>query len=1113
MNIEMTSRVVLSFLIIVLLVAGCKSTNEPRLGHAISGVELVAEESWRLGQFSNETVTSTAAEASTSLLETHLRKRGVSPSQSLSLPARYEMSGSILAWHYEGNVSGRPVVSMRVEVIDNLSNEAVWRKTLSAKGKRRAAISALADSLVSQVVNSMPIVKSGRENAPQAAGHSTKLSAEPLLASAKPTHLNSRDAVEPLDHFLKPGLPTKESLRGRTTAFFYASSPPVDVLSQYDRIVLEPDNITERELSQLTADGARTYAYLSVGEVGPTRRYLKDIKSEWLLGTNETWDSRILDLANPELRSFLIKQVSLLQRRGYQGLFLDTMDSFNLIAKTDAEKNRQRAGLVALIQEMGQRFPTLKLITNRGFEVLDDIAPFVEAVAAESLYASWNNNTRSYGSVPAGDREWLLGKLNYAKANLGLDVIAIDYVPPSKRATARQVAERIAQHGFIPWVATPELDYVGIGALEVLPRNVLMIYDSTVDGPLQESKVHKFVAMPVEYMGFVPQYVDLAKEALPAGILKGQYAAIAMWPERAYSTSGLSDWLYKQIEDTVPVAMMGVPPLVFDHRLQQAMGIEVTGRLDVQSAEISHQDSYIKPERTIDRRIATVGSAARSVSASNTAHLSYVDKNENSADMVVTGDFGGFAWKPGVMQIGLELEAIWVVDPFKFLRKALQLPFAPMPDVTTENGRRLWLAHIDGDALPSWAEMPGKRLGAEVISDEIIRPYAMPHSVSIVEAEMTELHEVADRREEMFAVMRDMFKLDNVELASHTYSHPFNWSKLALYRDSGRFNLPVHDYQYSPVREMQGSIDFINRELAPSNKKTAIMLWSGDALPGAADLAVLDKLGIPNMNGGQTIATYANPSMTRISPMARPVGNYVQVYAPIMNENVYTNNWLGPFDGFKRVIETFEITEKPRRIKPINIYYHFYSGTKIAAVRSLKDIYSWSVKQDIFPIYGSDYSRKVPDFRDAGVARYLTGEWKVSGLGNVRSLRVQGRNSWPKLNTSTDLVGARQLHDGIYIHTNGSDEVTFKMANRKPVGVHLVSSNAKVEYWSAKPEGLTFRIKGEVPVVLELGGAAVSTCSIRTASQVVKGVISKAKTNTFTFTSKDTGHATLYCPA
>lgn len=1105
MNIEMTSRVIFSFLIIVLLVAGCKSTNEPRLGYANTGIELVAEESWRIADFSNETITSTAAEASLSLFETQLRKRGVSPNISGNMPARYEVSGSILAWHYEGNVSGRPVVAIRVEVLDQLSNEAVWRKTLRSKGKRRVAITALADSLISQMVNSMPIVKSDRGK-----GQSQT---EPLLASAKPTRSNTRDAVEPSDHFLKAGLRTKHSLKGRSTAFYYANNPPVDVLSQYDRIVLEPDNINEGELSQLTANGARAYAYLSVGEVGPTRRYLKDIKPEWLLGTNTTWDSRILDLSNPELRAFLIRQVSLLQSRGYQGLFLDTMDSFNIVAKTDAEKKLQRAGLVALIQEMGRSFPTLKLITNRGFEVLDSIAPLVEAVAAESLYASWNNNTRAYGSVSKGDREWLLGKLNHAKSGLGLDVIVIDYVPPSKRVTAREVAERIVENGFIPWVATPELDYVGVGALEVLPRNVLMIYDSTVDGPLQESKVHKFVAMPVEYMGFVPQYLDLAKESLPSGILKGRYAAIAMWPERAYTAGGLSDWLYRQIEHTVPVAMMGVPPLVFDQRLQNAMGIEVTGRLDVNSARINHQDSYIKPERSINQRIAIVGSAARSIGASNNVHLSYVDKNNNTADMVVTGDFGGFAWKPGVMQIGLELEAIWVVDPFKFLRQALQLPFAPMPDVTTENGRRLWLAHIDGDALPSWAEMPGKRLGAEVISDEIIRPYAMPHSVSIVEAEMTELHDVADRRDEMFSVMREMFKLKNVELASHTYSHPFDWSKLALYREPGRFNLPVHDYQYSPVRETQGSIDFINRELAPANKKTAIMLWSGDALPGAADLAVLDKLGIPNMNGGQTVATYANPSMTRISPMARPVGNYVQVYAPIMNENVYTNNWLGPFDGFKRVIETFEITEKPRRIKPINIYYHFYSGTKIAAVKSLKDIYSWSVKQDIFPLYGSDYSRKVPDFRDAGVARYLSGEWKISRLGNVRSLRVQGGNSWPMLNTSSELVGARQLHDGIYIHTDGSDEVTFQTANRKPAGVHLVSSNAKVAYWNAKPEGLTFRIKGEVPVVLELGGAAVSTCSIRTASQVVKGVISKAKTNTFTFTSKDTGHATLYCPA
>jgi hypothetical protein len=39
------------------------------------------------------------------------------------------------------------------------------------------------------------------------------------------------------------------------------------------------------------------------------------------------------------------------------------------------------------------------------------------------------------------------------------------------------------------------------------------------------------------------------------------------------------------------------------------------------------------------------------------------------------------------------------------------------------------------------------------------------------------------------------------------------------------------------------------------------------------------------------------------------------------------------------------MTEKPYRIKPINIYYHFYSGSKLAAFNALKEVYDWAIKQ------------------------------------------------------------------------------------------------------------------------------------------------------------------------
>ena len=1078
-------------------------------------------EDWMLVTLSNDSISAVAAEAATTLTETHLRRRGVPLGVGAEQTGRYSVNGKISQWHYQGTVSPRPVVALSLYVTDTSTKEVVWIESDSAKGARRQTVSGLADKMIGRLAAKIPLI-AGRRNADpnliQASLNSSSSSPqtgfnEPVLGSAAPVAFSGSSSQLESDYFLKTSIQSANPLEGRSAAFYYGPKPPVDVLSQFDRLIVEADNITANELDSLKADGARVYAYLSVGEIGPDRSYSSSIDPSWVLGTNEAWGSKVLDLTNPTVRSFLLQQVSTLHGAGYQGLFLDTMDSFNLYAKTDAQRAEQSQGLTMFIREMASRYPDIQLIANRGFEVLDNVSEHFEAVVAESLYAGWDNSKQAYVQVPAGDREWLLGKLEHVKNTLGLDVIVIDYLPPSQRPTARTVAEKIAEHGYIPWVTNPSLDYVGVGALEVVPREVLMLFNSDDDGAVEKTKVHRFAAMPIEYMGYVPQYLDMAKEALPAGELKGRYAGIVSWPSSVYRTPDLARWLEKQIVDDVPVAFMGIPPVELGKSMQQVLGIELVVGFDARSASVATRDNLIKPESPLNPRIAGIALSSVSTDSDNTVHLSYEDSNRRAADMVVTGDFGGFAWAPAVMQDGLDYDATWVVEPFAFFRKALKLPNVPMPDVTTENGKRIWLAHIDGDALPSWAEMPGKRLGADVIHDEILKPYSLPHTVSIVEAEMTEFDAHADRRDRMFSSVRKIFTLDNVELASHTYSHPFDWSALGKQQISGKYNLDVKGYRYSPQRETQGSIEFIDSRLAPAGKRTELMLWSGNALPGAAELAILDELGIPNMNGGMTAATNAKSSMTLVGPMARPVGNYIQVYAPILNENVYTNDWLGPFDGFRRVVETLEITDAPRRIKPINIYYHFYTGTKISAMKALHDVYEWSLTQDIYPIYGSDFARKVPDHRKVGVARYLTGEWKVSRLGHVRSLRVLDSNYYPILASTQGIVGSRKLHDGVYFHTDGSDSVSFHTTRQSPQELHLVSSNGQIEQWDKNYNGLNLRIKGQVPVVLELGGARLNSCSIRTAANVVRGVLTPQQTTVFTFANKDTGNAILHCPA
>jgi hypothetical protein len=179
----------------------------------------------------------------------------------------------------------------------------------------------------------------------------------------------------------------------------------------------------------------------------------------------------------------------------------------------------------------------------------------------------------------------------------------------------------------------------------------------------------------------------------------------------------------------------------------------------------------------------------------------------------------------------------------------------------------------------------------------------------------------------------------------------------------------------------------------------------------------------------------------------------------------------------------------------------------------LEDVYDWSLKQDIFPLYVSEYAKKVPDCRQAGVARYLDGQWKLSRLGDVRSIRILNKQEWPDLQSSRGISGVRALHDGLYVHTNGSDQVSFKTTKIKPAGIHLVSSNGRVESWKLQASGLVFRVIGNVPVTVELGGALLPSCTIQANWQLVRGKSINDNTMIFTFPSRDTGNAILSCQA
>jgi uncharacterized protein (TIGR01370 family) len=337
-----------------------------------------------------------------------------------------------------------------------------------------------------------------------------------------------------------------------STAVFYAADLPVDLLGKFQRVIVEADNVKPTELQALHQAGAKVLAYVSIGEVAPSRKWYSQVKPEWILGKNRVWDSEVMDIANPGWQQFVIEQlVAPLAKQGYDGLFMDTLDSFQLLAKTDEARQQQANALADLLRNIRKEYPQMKLVANRGFDVMPQIAPLLDAVLAESLYASWDNAHQEFKPATPSDTEWLLQKLKGIQQEFGLEIIILDYLPPTQAVEARQLAKKIQEQGFVPWISTAALDGMGTGIVEVVPKTFLLLFDSAKDTatPLQ-SKYYQAVQQALEKRGYQLRLHDI-QSGLPNAPLLGRYAGILSFLAFTDQPASYQIWLTQQQEKGV----------------------------------------------------------------------------------------------------------------------------------------------------------------------------------------------------------------------------------------------------------------------------------------------------------------------------------------------------------------------------------------------------------------------------------------------------------------------------------------------------------------------------------------------------------------------------------
>ena len=245
-------------------------------------------------------------------------------------------------------------------------------------------------------------------------------------------------------------------------AFFYGANVQAERFEQFDTVVIEPDSGFDPRTH--TAHCPNWYAYVSVGEVTKQRAYYAKMPKTWFAGSNAAWSSTVVDQTAPGWPAFFVDEiVKPLWERGYRGFFLDTLDSYQLVAKTDGERAQQQAGIVAVLHALKARYPQAQLILNRGFDILPQAHDQVTAVAFESLFGRWDQANQRYDDVPENDREWLLGQAKQIHDRYRLPVISIDYCPPDDDACRREIVQKIEALGLVPYVTDGGLQTVGMG--------------------------------------------------------------------------------------------------------------------------------------------------------------------------------------------------------------------------------------------------------------------------------------------------------------------------------------------------------------------------------------------------------------------------------------------------------------------------------------------------------------------------------------------------------------------------------------------------------------------------------------------------------------------------
>ncbi|ACS80743.1 polysaccharide deacetylase family protein [Maridesulfovibrio salexigens] len=571
---------------------------------------------------------------------------------------------------------------------------------------------------------------------------------------------------------------------------------------------------------------------------------------------------------------------------------------------------------------------------------------------------------------------------------------------------------------------------------EPVKRKVLVLYNGAEDRTAVGNSFIEGFAAPLNYLGFLYEVRDVAQRPLPSDKVMEEYRAVftSFSEDSMDNPNEYLNWLIWQQKKGKKVIIAGTlgafsdfddvlaEPLLIK-KVFSNLGFSYQG--NATNADYRLKYDYIDPQNmNFERKLPLfpekyIQIVPKAEDVTSWVNVELKGKSSTTAAAVGLGPRGGFALN-GYMrwQDPVDFKKQWYLNPFEFLRVNLDLKGMPALTPTTLNGKRVAFAHIDGDGFVGYTEVDQNKVCGEIVMERIFERYDFPNSASVIAGEINpDVKGSLDNVE----LAKTLFEMENVETSSHSYTHPYAWN--AKTRESKEYaedfvvgQYEVSGYEFDAHYEIVGSCDYISENLAPVEKPCRVLFWSGMCEPTEEQVGIAENAGILNMNGGDTVFDARRNSYFGVSPLYRALGKYNQIYTGQANENILTNLWSGPYFGFRNIVDTMKRTGSPRRIMPIDIYYHFYSGEKFSSLKALEDVYEWVLTQDTARVYASAYIKMVNGCLAARVEKISSERFVFSNYADCLSVRLDGMDKVPNLKECKNVLGYDIQPEGVFVH-------------------------------------------------------------------------------------------------